>query len=116
VHPGREPPPAGRDEHVELEREAATGRAGRPEQVRDPVAALRGAHDARRQVQQPGEVGQVELAGRDLGGAGQHVDDRRLSGRQVAGQRDARQIPGVCRICVAVSTATILDAPAILTP
>ena len=79
---------------VDLEREAAARGPGGAEQP-GRVRPLRRPHDPRGQVEQPGELRQVQLGGGDVRGAREHGDGRRRRGRQVAGERHARQRPRV---------------------
>ena len=78
---------AGRD--VQLEREAPAGRAGRAQQQRRAVLALDDAHDARREVQQPRERGNVEGGRRSV--PGEHGGRGGGRRRPVARQLERRQ-------------------------
>ena len=79
---------ARRHRDVQLQREPAAGRPGGAERV-DPVVPVHGAHHAGGQVEQAGEVRQVQGRGLDRRDAGQHGHGR-LGGRgQVPRQRHA---------------------------
>ena len=73
---------------VQLEREAAARRSGGAEQP-GPVRPLHRSHHARGQMEQPGEVRQIQFGGGDVRGAREHGDGRGRRGRQVARQRHA---------------------------
>jgi hypothetical protein len=87
-------PGTGRHGHVHLEREAGTrGPGGAEEPGR--VRSLRRPHHARRQVEQPREVRQIELDPGNVRGAREHRDGRGRRGRQLARERHARERPRV---------------------
>ena len=75
---------------VDLEREAAARGPGGAEQPGRERPLLR-PHDPRGQVEQPGELRQIQLSGGDVRRAGEHGDGRSRRSGEVAGERHARQ-------------------------
>ena len=75
---------------VHLEGEAGARGPGGAEQPGRERPLLRPHHPSG-QVEQPGELRQIDRGPGDVRGAGEHGDGRSRGGRQVAGERHARQ-------------------------
>ena len=78
-----------RDVHLERESTArGPGGAEQPCRVRPDC----GADDARREIEQPRQLRQVEIGGRDVGRAGKHREGRGGGRRQAAREREPWQL------------------------
>ena len=93
VDPGRQRAPL-RHGDVDLERIAATRRAGRSEEDSAAVAVLppRSPDDAGRQEQEPAELVDVNLGLRRASSTGENGERRGRRPRQLRGQRASRQV------------------------